>query len=73
MQTFKHYNFPFSVPSSKFRIPQVLYLPLLRKHRGCGGILPILECGDARTLRQYADRESSQCAGMEGVNEKLLV
>ncbi len=24
--------FPFSVYSSKFRIPQVLYLPLLRKH-----------------------------------------
>src|SRR5260370_12838096 len=33
---------PFSVHSSKFRIPQVLYLPLLRKHRGYGGILPIL-------------------------------
>jgi hypothetical protein len=32
-----------SVHTSKFRIPQVLCLPLLRKHRGCGGILPILE------------------------------
>jgi hypothetical protein len=36
---------PFSVYSSKFRIPQALCLPLLRKHRGCGGILPILELG----------------------------
>jgi len=47
-------NLPFSVHTSKFRIPQVLCLPLLcefcipvvlagRKHRGCGGILPILE------------------------------
>jgi hypothetical protein len=34
MQTFKHYNFRFSVHSSKFRIPQLLCLPLLRKHRG---------------------------------------
>jgi len=33
---------PFSVHTSKFRIPQVLCLPLLRKHRGCGGILPVL-------------------------------
>jgi hypothetical protein len=36
-------HLPSSVHSSKFRIPQVLYLPLLRKHRGCGGVLPILE------------------------------
>src|SRR6266481_177369 len=36
-------SLPSSVPSSKFRIPQPLYLPLLRKHRGGGGILPILE------------------------------
>jgi hypothetical protein len=36
-------HLPSSVHSSKFRISQVLYLPLLRKHRGCGGILPILE------------------------------
>src|SRR6267154_1786449 len=36
-------NLPSSVHTSKFRIPQPLYLPLLRKHRGCGGILPILE------------------------------
>src|SRR5216684_6369533 len=34
-------NLPSSVRSSKLRIPQVHYLPLLRKHRGCGGILPI--------------------------------
>ena len=34
---------PSSVRSSKFRIPQLLYLPLLPKHRGCGDILPILE------------------------------
>jgi hypothetical protein len=34
---------PFSVHSSKFRILQPLYLPLLRKHRGCMGILPTLE------------------------------
>jgi hypothetical protein len=38
---------PFSVHSSMFRIPQPLYLPLLRKHPGCGGILPILERADA--------------------------
>jgi hypothetical protein len=29
--------FWFSVSSSKFRIPQLLYLPLLRKHRGVWG------------------------------------
>ena len=40
---------PSSVRSSKFRIPQVLCLPLLRKCRGCGGTLPILEF--ARPLR----------------------
>ena len=34
---------PFSVCSSKFRSPQVLCLPLLRKLPGCGGILPISE------------------------------
>jgi hypothetical protein len=34
---------PSSVHSSKLRIPQVLYLPLLRKQRGCGGIFSILE------------------------------
>ena len=43
MQTFKHYNFRFSVHSSKFRIPQLLCLPLLRKHRGCTSTIPILE------------------------------
>ena len=32
---------PSSVRSSKFRILQSLCLQLLRKHRGCGGILPI--------------------------------
>src|SRR5216684_2847243 len=31
---------PSSVHSSKFRIPQFLYLPLLRKHRGWGGFFP---------------------------------
>src|SRR5258708_1176385 len=36
-------SLPSSVPSSKFRIPQVLHLQLLRKLPGCGGILPILE------------------------------
>jgi hypothetical protein len=36
-------DLPSSVHSSKFRIPQVLYLPLLRKQPGCGGILPISE------------------------------
>src|SRR6266852_9302898 len=36
-------SLPFSVHTSKFRIPQLLCLPLLRKHRGRGGILPILE------------------------------
>src|SRR6266852_5036081 len=36
-------NLPFSVHTSKFRIPQLLCLPLLRKLPGCGGILPILE------------------------------
>src|SRR5712664_63944 len=32
---------PSSVHSSKFRILQLLCLQLIRKHRGCGGILPI--------------------------------
>src|SRR5216684_424390 len=36
-------SLPSSVHSSKFRIPQVLHLQLLRKLPGCGGILPILE------------------------------
>src|SRR5713226_9105523 len=44
-------NLPFSVHTSKFRIPQLLCLPLacpersrrIRKLPGCGGILPILE------------------------------
>jgi len=35
-------SLPFSVHTSKFRIPQPLYLPLLRKHPRCGGILSIL-------------------------------
>jgi hypothetical protein len=35
-------SLPFSVHTSKFRIPQVLHLQLLRKHRGWG-VLPILE------------------------------
>src|SRR5260370_28512280 len=35
-------SLPSSVHSSKFRIPQVLHLQLLRKLPGCGGILPIL-------------------------------
>jgi len=34
---------PSSVHSSKFRIPQVLYLPLLRKLPGCVPKIPILE------------------------------
>src|SRR5882724_13527277 len=29
---------PSSVHTSKFRIPQPLCLPLLRKHPGCGGV-----------------------------------
>src|SRR5260370_23836934 len=55
---------PSSVHTSKFRIPQLLYLPLLRKHAGCGGILPIL-VRSARSLRwelaflpRTADRRS---------------
>jgi hypothetical protein len=43
-------SLPFSVHTSKFRIPQPLYLPLLRKHRGCGGILPILGSADVSTF-----------------------
>jgi hypothetical protein len=42
---------PSSVHSSKFRIPQVLYLPFLRKHGGCGGILPVLGHADVQTFR----------------------
>ncbi len=34
---------PSSVHTSKFRIPQLLCLPLLRKLPACGGILPISE------------------------------
>jgi hypothetical protein len=37
-------HLPSSVHTSKFRIPQLLCLPLLRKQPGCGGILPILVC-----------------------------
>ncbi len=44
-------SLPFSVHTSKFRIPQPLYLPLLRKHPGCGGILSIL----ARAKMQDVD------------------
>ncbi|SRR5712692_5864045 len=33
-------NLPSSVHSSKFRIPQPLYLPLLRKHPGVGVFFP---------------------------------
>src|SRR5258706_15125026 len=36
-------HLPSSVHSSKFRIPQTLYFPFLRKHWGCTGIFPILE------------------------------
>src|SRR5216684_8690135 len=36
-------SLPSSVHTSKFRIPQVLHLQLLRKLPGCGGIVPILE------------------------------
>jgi hypothetical protein len=43
-------SLPFSVHTSKFRIPQPLYLPLLRKHRGGGGILPILGRADVSTF-----------------------
>src|SRR5258708_36184069 len=32
-------SLPSSVRSSKFRTLQVFRLPLLRKHRGCGGVL----------------------------------
>jgi len=50
-------NLPSSVHTSKFRIPQPLYLPLLRKHRGCGGILPILERREAgaKARQDFAD------------------
>ena len=34
---------PSSVPSSKFRIPQLLCLPLLRKHPGCVPTIPEME------------------------------
>src|SRR5438445_12912537 len=43
---------PSSVPSSKFRILQVLCLRFLRKHRGCGGILPTLERHEPCCLRE---------------------
>ena len=47
----------FSVHSSKFRIPQVLYLSLLRKHRGVYQQFPIWNSPGSRVLR--ASRFSS--------------
>src|SRR5216684_5356906 len=61
--------------STLFQVPYPA-IPLfatLTKTPGVGGILPVSERGDARRLRQYAVRESSQCVGMVGVSEKLLV
>jgi hypothetical protein len=53
LQTMDRFHFlPSSVHSSKFRIPQVLYLPFLRKHGGCGGILPVLGHADVQTFRR---------------------
>src|SRR5438128_12164971 len=40
-----------SVYSSKFSIPQVLCLPLLRKLPGCGGIPPALDLHQTTVLR----------------------
>jgi len=37
----QHSNVWFSVHSSKFRMPQLLCLPLLRKHRGVGVFFPL--------------------------------
>jgi hypothetical protein len=49
-ETFEHSNvetfrraLPSSASSSKFRIPQLLCLPLLRRLPACVGILPVLE------------------------------
>src|SRR5216683_8067340 len=53
--------------------PAIPLFATLTKTPGVGGILPVSERGDARRLRQYAVRESSQCVGMVGVSEKLLV
>jgi hypothetical protein len=59
--------FLFAAPSSKFRIPQVLYLPLLQKQRGCMGFLPILvhpACpefrGERFVRRELSGRPSTQ-------------
>jgi hypothetical protein len=53
LRTMDQFHFlPSSVHSSKFRIPQVLYLPFLRKHGGCGGILPVLGHADVQTFRR---------------------
>jgi RHS repeat-associated protein len=46
------------VYSSKFRIPQVLYLPLLRKHRGCGVFFPFWFIPERRLAIQRANHVS---------------
>jgi len=52
---------PSSVPSSKFRIPQLLCLPLLRKLPGCVPTIPILErfCTERRR-RPFVTRRYTQ-------------
>jgi hypothetical protein len=53
---------PFSVHSSKFRIPQVLYLPLLRKHPGCVPTIPILELISHRECSERSNLQNVQRA-----------
>ncbi len=64
-----HRRLPSSVHSSKFRIPQVLCLPLLRKLPGCIPTIPILELAtlpqrfDLPSFAPPARRPSSPIAG----------
>jgi hypothetical protein len=77
--------FPSSVHSSKFRMLQVLCLPLLRKLPGCGGILPILGLATASlvtlplTARQVprsgtrsGRRDASRTHGRRGVRRSKV-
>ncbi len=57
---------PFSVHTSKFRMPQPLCLPLLRKHRGGGYILPILELAIRSEIRPDRRLETLRPLGVQG-------
>src|SRR5260370_21723755 len=65
LRTFRH-ALPSSVCSSKFRIPQLLCLPLLRKLPGCVPTIPILErfCTERRR-RPFVTRRYTQVLSLQ--------